>query len=142
LTFSEREIHEIAELNERRLTGLKEITATLGTLEGVGQAADGRIRATVGGGAALSGLTLDPRVMRMDSASLSEAIVEAVRAASQDLEQQTERLMTEVLGGSPLEFLRDPGRTQEIFDGIQADLRRSVDDIMARVDDVRRSLPG
>src|SRR5262249_59697592 len=48
---------------------------------GSGEAADGRVQATVGSGYQLTALRLDPRMMRLDSETLCEHIVEAVNAA-------------------------------------------------------------
>src|SRR5262249_40087051 len=55
---------------------------------GSGEAADGRVQATVGSGYQLTALRLDPRMMRLDSETLCEHIVEAVNAAVADLRGQ------------------------------------------------------
>jgi len=57
-------------------------------IEGVGEAADGLIRAVAVSGGQLAGLYLDPAVMQMGAATLSEEIVAAVNAAVADLQEQ------------------------------------------------------
>jgi hypothetical protein len=57
-------------------------------IEGVGEAADGLIRAVAVSGGELAGLYLDPAVMQMSSATLAEEIVAAVNAAVADLQEQ------------------------------------------------------
>ncbi|MEU5876590.1 YbaB/EbfC family nucleoid-associated protein [Spirillospora sp. NPDC047279] len=52
---------------------------------GVGEAADGRVLATVEAGGRLKSVEMDPRAMRLASAELGEQIVVAVNAALDDL---------------------------------------------------------
>ncbi|MFG2006600.1 YbaB/EbfC family nucleoid-associated protein [Spirillospora sp. NPDC048911] len=54
-------------------------------VEGVGLAADGRVKATVSLGGRLKSVEMDPRAMRLASAALGEEIVVAVNAALDDL---------------------------------------------------------
>ncbi|MET7968680.1 YbaB/EbfC family nucleoid-associated protein [Micromonospora sp. NPDC005305] len=56
--------------------------------EGVGEAADGLVRATAGPPGRITALTLDPRVMRLPSESLAEEIGTAVNAALADLQEK------------------------------------------------------
>ena len=72
-------------------------------VEGHGEAADGLIRVKALPGGKLAELELDPRVMRMDSTSLSEAIVEAANAALADLTEQ----LRNGLAGPDLNALAD-----------------------------------
>jgi DNA-binding protein YbaB len=55
---------------------------------GKGEAADGRIVAEFRAEGGLTGLTLDPRALRMPSEELSEEIREAVNTASRDFQAQ------------------------------------------------------
>jgi hypothetical protein len=57
-------------------------------LEGIGDAADGLIRAVAVSGGQLAGLYLDPAVMQMSAPTLAEEIVAAVNAAMADLQEQ------------------------------------------------------
>jgi|RhiMetdeSRZDD1v2_1073273.scaffolds.fasta_scaffold1569776_2 DNA-binding protein YbaB len=72
-------------------------------VEGHGEAADGLIRVKALPGGKLAELELDPRVMRMDSTSLSEAIVTAANAALADLTEQ----LRDGLAGPDLNTLAD-----------------------------------
>jgi hypothetical protein len=57
-------------------------------LEGIGEAADGLIRAVAVSGGQLAALYLDPGVTRMSPGTLAEEIVAAVNAAMADLQEQ------------------------------------------------------
>ncbi|MEV7908321.1 YbaB/EbfC family nucleoid-associated protein [Streptomyces anulatus] len=70
----------------------------LGAVTGVGQAADGLIRALVDHGGRLRDVALDPRVMRQDSRALAELITEAVRGAQDDAFRKSQELLASVLG--------------------------------------------
>jgi DNA-binding protein YbaB len=54
---------------------------------GIGEAADGRVRASVGAGYKLTDLRIDPRAMRLESQALGEQIMQAVNAAVDDLRE-------------------------------------------------------
>lgn len=54
-------------------------------LEGVGEAADGRVKVTTVTGGRLKSVELDPRAMRLASQELGEQIVAAANAALDDL---------------------------------------------------------
>ncbi|RZU72999.1 YbaB/EbfC DNA-binding family protein [Micromonospora kangleipakensis] len=56
--------------------------------EGVGEAADGMVRAAVAPPGRVTALALDPRVMRMASESLAEEITRAVNGALADLQEK------------------------------------------------------
>jgi hypothetical protein len=73
-------LEELANQNEKRLARMQELPQILPTLEGVGYAADERIKVTVKDGAALSGLTLAPCAWTRPP--LAESIVEAAQAAT------------------------------------------------------------
>jgi DNA-binding protein YbaB len=71
----------------------EKIYGELADLRGHGEAADGLVRVEVAPGGALLGVDIDPRAMRLGSAALAEAIMDASAAAT---ERATAR-MTEVL---------------------------------------------
>lgn len=54
-------------------------------VEGGGEAADGKVRVQVGPGGRVERIELDPRVMRMASHDLADALVHAVNSALDDL---------------------------------------------------------
>ncbi|ADL44146.1 MULTISPECIES: YbaB/EbfC family nucleoid-associated protein [Micromonospora] len=102
--------------------------------EGVGEAADGLIRVTAGPPGQVTGLTLDPRVMRMASEALAEEIEAAVNAALADLREQAATAPGEVDLGSLGEQLRriqaDAGRQFSMF----TDALMQAQDRLARQD--------
>ncbi|MGE5291939.1 MAG: YbaB/EbfC family nucleoid-associated protein [Micromonosporaceae bacterium] len=55
---------------------------------GIGEAADGRVRAVAASPGRLESLELDPRVMRMPSKDLAQQVLTAVNAALNDLAAQ------------------------------------------------------
>jgi DNA-binding protein YbaB len=57
-------------------------------IEGIGEAADGLIRAVAVSGGQLGGLYLDPAVMRMSPDTVAYEIMAAVNAAMADLQEQ------------------------------------------------------
>ncbi|XVQ11666.1 YbaB/EbfC family nucleoid-associated protein [Spirillospora sp. CA-255316] len=56
-----------------------------GVAEGVGEAADGKVRVTAGPGGLLKSVELDPRALRLGSEELAEQVMAAVNAALTDL---------------------------------------------------------
>jgi DNA-binding protein YbaB len=88
----------------------------LNDLTGEGQSAGEMIRAVTDSAGRLLKLTLNPRVMRMDSQELSEEICAAVQRAQADGERKTRELVGGILGSSAPEQL--PGRT-EFWSGLQ-----------------------
>ncbi|MGK5550470.1 YbaB/EbfC family nucleoid-associated protein [Actinomadura kijaniata] len=139
-SLTPEELDNLAYENEKRAAKMQEVAESLTTLTGVGYAADQRIRATVKDGGVLSDLALDPRVMRMDSAGLAESIVEAVQAASADLQRQIEERMAEVTGQSPFALFQDLSQAQAKFDELRDGFQKSIEEIMGRVDRIRHDL--
>ena len=65
-----------------------ELQKQLGELTAEGAAAEGLIRVEVGPSGHPTSLTIDPRAMRMDSTSLSEAVLAAIGSARDQLYQR------------------------------------------------------
>ncbi|NJP32075.1 YbaB/EbfC family nucleoid-associated protein [Micromonospora thermarum] len=55
--------------------------------EGYGEAADGLVKARTGPPGRVTSLEVDPRLLRLDLATVTEHVVEAVNAALADLQQ-------------------------------------------------------
>ena len=70
----------------------------LSDLTGEGQSAGEMIRAVTDSAGRLLKLTLNPRVMRMDSQELAEELCAAVRRAQADGERKTRELVGGILG--------------------------------------------
>jgi DNA-binding protein YbaB len=111
-------------------------------LKGHGSGADGFVRMTVDAGGVISELRLDPRAMRMPSESLSEAIMAAHRAASQNLQEQIQEATAELLGDSVASLLRGETSPEELLGGVRATAERRIDDAIADVERIRRGLLG
>jgi DNA-binding protein YbaB len=101
-------------------------------VEGHGEAADGLIRVKALPGGKLAELELDPRVMRMDSTSLSEAIVEAANAALADLTEQ----LRNGLAGPDLNSLADQLKE------VQQESTRNMSTFLDALTDIQERIAG
>jgi DNA-binding protein YbaB len=94
---------------EHGMPKLAQLRERIGELVGKGAAADGRITAEFTSADGLSALELDPRVLRLPLAELSQEIKSAVNAASKDFQDQFTRVSGEFFGGgTPSAGPRDP----------------------------------
>ncbi|TDC02224.1 hypothetical protein E1267_29915 [Nonomuraea longispora] len=94
----------------RLLSGYREDVAALERLNdqvtavrGRGRAAQGRVVAEVTQTGGLTGLSIDPRAMRLGSAALAQAILEAAGEAARDAEQAAADLVIPFITGTPLD---------------------------------------
>lgn len=85
---------------ESGMPKLGEMRDRIGELVGKGEAADGRITAEFTSTGGLSALELDPRVLRLPAAELSQEIRAAVNAASKDYQDQLSRVSGDFFGGT------------------------------------------
>ena len=72
-------------------------------------------------------ITLEPRIMRLDSQAVAEAVTEAVRAAQEAARRANEELLRAATGGDPLSLDMDEARRR--FEDIGQDLVRTLDDL-------------
>lgn len=82
------EARELINKLQSQVGSIKEIQERVQAAVGHGEAADGRVKITVGPSGALSAVEIDPRAMRMGSEELAEAIIEAAKAATEDVAAQ------------------------------------------------------
>ena|ERR1700726_1293094 len=134
------ELEKIAQLNELRMAKMQEVAALLPSLVGEGEAANGAVVVTVGGGSALRELRLNPRVMRMASEELAEHIVTAAQAASEDLQRKIEEAMSGIMDDSPFDYLTGKVDPQVTFSAMKESFQQSVDEIMSNVEKLKKDL--
>ncbi|MEV0967297.1 YbaB/EbfC family nucleoid-associated protein [Microtetraspora glauca] len=128
-TVRPEEIDRIIRQADRSLRDLTDAMERLGEVTGEGDAAGGMVRAVVDGEGMIQGVRFDPRVMRQDSETLAEAVVDAVRAAQGDARRKTAEVLGPVLGESPGDSLRNPS------DGVRAEPSRGAEEQGARPTD-------
>ncbi|MFE3450521.1 YbaB/EbfC family nucleoid-associated protein [Nonomuraea sp. NPDC059194] len=85
---------------------LHEARERMAEVRGHGEAAEGLVRLEVTPGGALSGLTIDPRAMKLGSEALAEAVLEAARAAAADAAGR----LSETVGETMTPYLEDARR--------------------------------
>ncbi|MDH2427931.1 YbaB/EbfC family nucleoid-associated protein [Sphaerisporangium sp. TRM90804] len=80
---------------------------------GVGEAGDGQVKVTTTAEGRVREVTLAPRAMRLDSESLADELLLAVRRAQDDAENATRRLMQDALGDVLPPGALDPAAVEE-----------------------------
>ncbi|MEO3801730.1 YbaB/EbfC family nucleoid-associated protein [Nonomuraea sp. B1E8] len=85
------------------VAALERLNEQVTAVRGRGEAAQGRVVAETSQTGGLTGLTIDPRAMRLGSDALAEAILEAAGEAARDAEQAAADLVTPFLAGTPLD---------------------------------------
>ncbi|MER6944200.1 YbaB/EbfC family nucleoid-associated protein [Nonomuraea sp. NPDC000554] len=97
---------------EKTLAWIEQAQDELDRITGVGEAASGQIRAVVAADGKVLDVTFAPQALRLDSGTLAEETLSAVRQAQFDAERQTHDLMGEALDGF------DPVEAQARFDHV------------------------
>ncbi|MFI6596337.1 YbaB/EbfC family nucleoid-associated protein [Nonomuraea sp. NPDC050536] len=118
----------------RRLAGM---TDELASVTGKGESRSGLVGAVVDNGGRLDQIELEPRAMRMSSAELSEEIVEAVRAAQDSVQRQSEELLAQAMGSAEA-GLPDMDKLQRQTKDIQDSFALSVENSLAEIDRLTR----
>ncbi|GAA3004960.1 YbaB/EbfC family nucleoid-associated protein [Streptosporangium longisporum] len=113
--------------SEETLRRLGDVAVELKTVTGEGTGAGGLARALVDGAGQIREITLEPRIMRLDSQAVAEAVTEAVRAAQQDASRANEELLRAATGGEPVTLDMDEARRR--FEDIGNDLARALEDL-------------
>jgi DNA-binding protein YbaB len=83
-----------------QIKAVQDLTSQMATLRGVGEAADGKVRAEVAPAGMLTGLTIEPKALRMSSEELAEAILAASRAAGEDANERLGKLLEQAVPGA------------------------------------------
>lgn len=118
---------------DERLARLKEVAGTLGELVGRGEAADGQVVVEWASGG-VRDITLNPRVMRMASGDLADALKEAIAAATADLRAQVQQ----TLGDAGVAAEKPPS-VDELREQMRALGRQIVGNGRASLDEIERA---
>jgi DNA-binding protein YbaB len=96
--FELEDFERVAQRSKEAVQRLNGVMEELGAVTGEGAAAGGLVGAVVDGGGRMQQVTLDPRIMRLDSGSIAEAVTEAVRMAQDDAQRKNEELLRTAMG--------------------------------------------
>jgi DNA-binding protein YbaB len=134
--FQLEDLDRIFGQTQELMKNLEQVQDALADITGEGEAADGLIRAVVDGSGGIREVALNPRAMRLDSATLAEALTRAVREAQSDAKSKTAQL----LGGAGADLdldLEPPDQDQlrETLQGIEDSFSQKID---ARTDEILR----
>ncbi|MEV4562292.1 YbaB/EbfC family nucleoid-associated protein [Nonomuraea sp. NPDC049421] len=111
---------QIMRQTEDAISHLRTAKQLIGQVAGTGVAADGFIKVTAGAGGTLSGIDLNPRLLRLPSAVIARELTKAVQAAQDDAARRSQEIVDEV--APYVEALPEP--LDETF------VRRRVDAVM------------
>lgn len=120
------DLDAVVRQSEETLRRLGGVFGELETVTGEGTGADGLARALVDGAGRIKEITLEPRIMRLDSQAIAEAVTEAVRAAQEAAARANEELLRAATG-DPLPL--DMADARRRFEDIGQDLVRTLDDL-------------
>jgi DNA-binding protein YbaB len=137
-SFQFEDLDRIINQSQELMRGLEQAQDGLAEVVGEGTAADGLIHVQVDGSGMLKDLTLNPRVMRLDSTTLAAELTQAIGAAHADVQ----RKVSELMSGVAAEFGMDPepmnpDKLRDQFQDIQASFDRKMD---ARTDEFQRRM--
>jgi DNA-binding protein YbaB len=126
----------IGQLKER-LDAARELRERLAELVGKGESLNGAIQAVYTDADGLTGLVINPRLMRLGSEELAERVVEAVRAARDDLAARKRSA-----AGPEFDPQLDPEALRARLDEATAVFRRSSHDVSGVLDMLRKATGG
>ncbi|GAB2816114.1 hypothetical protein GCM10027176_20950 [Actinoallomurus bryophytorum] len=135
--FRLEDLDRVARQSEQALQGLTEAMTELGNLVGEGKGADGLIQVTVDSTGRATDVTINPRVMRTNSATIAEGMLEAFNAAQDDIAAKSRLLLS---GASP-EGVEEQDVTQDKmrshFDEILESFNNALGERRAAFDKLR-----
>ncbi|MFC5826259.1 YbaB/EbfC family nucleoid-associated protein [Nonomuraea insulae] len=108
-TAGDQELGRLLQGFQQDLAALEELRDRIASVEGRGEAADGRVVVNVTQTGALAGITIDPRAMRLSSDQLAAAIMEASARAARDAEHEAGDLVAPFIAGTLLDDDRTDG---------------------------------
>jgi DNA-binding protein YbaB len=140
--FRLEDLDRVARQSERALQGLTEAMTELANVVGEGKGADGLIQVTMDSTGRVTDVTVNPRMMRTNSATIAEGMTEAFNAAQDDLAAKSRLLLS---GGLP-EGVDEQDVTQDKmrsrFDEILESFNRAMGERNATLDELRRDAEG
>jgi DNA-binding protein YbaB len=139
--FRPEDVDRLAAQADDALRRLSASTEDMAALTATGEAADGYVRVAVDSSGRVTRISLNPRAMRMDSESLSEALLDAIGAAQEDAQRRKQEMVAELLAASGLPAKIDTEAVLEKVDAIGDRTRRRFDEHHDDLAEVRRSFP-
>ncbi|WP_188189327.1 YbaB/EbfC family nucleoid-associated protein [Nonomuraea sp. SYSU D8015] len=95
----DQDLDEIGRQGERMLAWLETAQEELDRIVAVGKGPSGQVKAAVDPNGRVLEVTFGPRALRMDSKTLAEEVLAAVRLGREESERQVHDLMREALPG-------------------------------------------
>jgi DNA-binding protein YbaB len=118
---------------------LQETMGRLGEVTGVGEAADGMVKATVSAEGNIKEVTFNPRIKRLGAEKLAEEIVVAVQAAQTDATNKSQEMVTEAISDrTPFGKDFDTDKLMEQMQEIEDDFTRSMSKHLEELERLRR----
>lgn len=141
--FELEELERFIQANERSMRELEQAMNDLHEVTGSGENRAGTVSAKADAQGRITAVKITPRAMRMESPELSEAVLEAVRAAQDDQERQAKELMAPMLHDDVPNFGGDLMKTfQRSLAEIQESFRDDLDEGIDRARRAARDLDG
>ncbi|MEV4838543.1 YbaB/EbfC family nucleoid-associated protein [Nonomuraea sp. NPDC049486] len=88
-------LDQVIERTQAAVRDLRRAERLIAEVEGVGEAAQGMIRARAGGHGAMRGLHIDPRALRLDPRTLGAEVTKAIQQAQEAAAERTEEIVAE-----------------------------------------------
>lgn len=136
----EAQIQQAMRQVRQRLDAFEQHRTALAETVGEGSSEDGLVTARVGAGGEVRDLEINPRAMRLDSHSLRDGILAAIRAATNDYAESI-REATALPPVDPEQLLRDFGVGPELK-ATMAQFSQRAADIERNLAILRRDLAG
>ncbi|SCG51918.1 YbaB/EbfC family nucleoid-associated protein [Micromonospora inositola] len=136
----EAQIQQATRQVRQRLDAFEQQRTVLAETVGEGTSEDGLITARVGAGGAVQDLEINPRAMRLDSHTLRDAILAAIRAATANWTEAVQEA-TARPPVDPEQLLRDFGVSPELK-ATMAQFSQRAADIEQNLAALRRNLAG
>ncbi|HEX4812812.1 MAG TPA: YbaB/EbfC family nucleoid-associated protein [Nonomuraea sp.] len=97
--LTDGDLEEIGRQGERMLAWVESAQEEIGRIAATGESASGQVRATVDPNGRVLDVAFGPRALRLDSRTLAEEVLEAVRVGREEAERQAYELMRAALPG-------------------------------------------